>query len=113
MTVSPKKIVALLSSEGILGFQMAGIETVEVKGEDTLSDFLSNEDDYKEVGLLIVEEKLMEGVPGEVMRRVKRRGVPVIVPIHMPEQWQSAGVAENYIANLIKSAIGYRLKIKK
>jgi len=113
MTVAPKKIVALLSSEGRLGFKMAGIETVEVEGEGGLSDFLSHEDDYEEVGLLIVEEKLLEGVPAEVMRRVKRRGVPVIVPLHMPERWQSAGIAEDYIANLIKSAIGYRLKIKK
>ncbi len=45
--------------------------------------------------------------------RIKRRGVPVIVPIHIPEEWQRTGVAEDYIANLIKSAIGYRLKIKK
>ncbi len=113
MTVSVKNIMALLSPEGALGFHLTGVETVEVKVKGEVANFLSDEEEHKEVGVLIVEEKLLVEVPDEIIRRIKRRGVPVIVPIHIPEEWQSTGVAEDYIANLIKSAIGYRLKIKK
>ncbi|MFQ5586182.1 MAG: V-type ATP synthase subunit F [Thermodesulfobacteriota bacterium] len=113
MTVGVKKIMALLSPGGALGFKMVGIETIEAEGDNDLADFLSDEGGHEEIGVLVVEEKMLAGVPDEIMRRIKRKGVPVIVPIHIPEEWQKVGVTEDYIANLIKSAIGYRLKIKK
>lgn len=112
MTNPGRKIVAAISPETAIGFKLAGVEVIEVKDSGVLVDFLSDSSKSVDIGILITEERLLDKIPKDIVRRIKKRGVPVIVPIHIPDRWQKVERAEDYISNLIKSAIGYRLKIK-
>jgi hypothetical protein len=47
------------------------------------------------------------------MRRIKKSGLPVIVPVNIPEAWGEGGPEEAPFARLIRRAIGYHIKLKK
>lgn len=96
-----------------LGFRCAGLDTMEAgEGEDlpTRLAALSDEGKY---GLIAVEDRLMTGVPEAVTRRIKKKGVPILVPINIPERWGEVEYGESPVVRLIRKAIGYQIKIKK
>jgi hypothetical protein len=60
-----------------------------------------------------VEETLLERVPEALLQRVGREGVPVLLPFAFPRAWEEAGRGEQYVATLIRRAIGYHVKIQR
>lgn len=94
------------------GFQLAGIEVRKVKEDQDISSLLQDIIEGGEYGLLAVEERLLEKVPENILKRIRKKGIPVIVPIDTPRSWHGEAERETYILRLIRRAIGYQVKIK-
>jgi V/A-type H+-transporting ATPase subunit F len=95
-----------------LGFRLAGAPTEEVEPAQAAERFKALTAD-RSLGVIAVDQALLEHVPQALLERTKRDGVPVLLPIALPERWQEAGQGEAYVAALIRRAIGYHVKIQR
>jgi vacuolar-type H+-ATPase subunit F/Vma7 len=90
------------------GFALAGVSTVEVADAGEAEARLHELMKQKDVGVLLVEDDLLpaEGVPGAA-----RRPLPMIVPVPAGRPG-GADDAAAYVAELLRRAIGYRVRLK-
>ena len=64
-----------------------------------------------DVGVVLVEESIYESLPPELRLRLDRSPRPVVVPFPGPA-WTGARTAEERIVELLRRAIGYRVKLQ-
>ena len=95
-----------------LGFRLAGVPVEEVE-EGTAAERLRAILDDRGLGVLAVEDDLLKQVPTHLLDRVGREGVPVLLPFTLPRRWAEAGRGQEYVATLIRRAIGYHVKIQR
>jgi V/A-type H+/Na+-transporting ATPase subunit F len=103
--------VATRRGEG-LGFRLAGAPVEEIE-EGHEAEGLKALVRDPSLGVLAVEEKVLEQVPETLLQRVGREGVPVLLPFVIPKVWEGAGRGEQYVATLIRRAIGYHVKTQR
>lgn len=93
-----------------LGFRLAGADVREVEpGEEAgaLRALLAD----ARLGVVAVEEEILQAVPPHVVRRARQRGVPVLLPFALPRRWGEARRGEAYVAAIIRRAVGYAVKL--
>ena len=105
-----RRLVVLLRPDDARGFQLAGarVETVLPGEEPGLLRTLLAE---PTLGVLAVEEEILSHVPPRQLRRVRERGVPVLLPFALPRKLGEAGKGREYVAALIRRAIGYAVRL--
>ena len=95
------KTAVLGSNEFIVGFQLAGIkETIEVS-DNPLQD-INDLKNNKEVGIVVIEEKIMEDLEKHERIEVEDSVNPVFIPV-------STKVEQDSLKRLIKKSIGVDL----
>ena len=95
------KIAVVGGSEFIVGFQLAGIkDTIEVT-KDYFNQ-LRNLKNKKEIGIAVVEEKIMESLEPYQRLEIEASVEPVFIPI-------STKVEQDSLKKLIKKSIGVDL----
>ena len=110
--LSHLRVVALGPPEMAAGFALCAMPAESAKSIDAgvarLSELLSADD----VGVVLADERFVEGLPDVVRRRVMRRSAPVLVPVPRP-MWR-AGPSEvgAYILDLLQRAVGYRMRLR-
>jgi|SRR3990172_3660069 len=95
-----------------LGFRLAGAVVEEVEEGDVAERFRALLADPG-LGVLAVEEELLKQVPEPLLEKIGREGVPVLLPFAFPRSWKEVGRGEEYVATLIRRAIGYHVKIQR
>ena len=95
-----------------LGFRLAGVPVAEVEEAEVAERFRALLGDGR-VGVLAVQEGLLAAVPEPLLTRAGREGLPVILPFALPTQWKETGGGEQYVATLVRRAIGYHVKIQR
>lgn len=103
--------VAVRHGEG-LGFRLAGAPVEEI-GEGEAAERLKALVADPSLGVLAIEETLLERVPEALLQRIGREGLPVLLPFAIPKAWEEVGRGEQYVATLIRRAIGYHVKIQR
>jgi V/A-type H+-transporting ATPase subunit F len=105
-----RRLSLLLRPHDALGFRLAGA-TVETAadGEElaALRTLLAD----PAVGVLAVDEELLARVPQRLVQRARQRGIPVILPFAIPRRYGEAGRGREYVAALIRRAIGYAVRL--
>ncbi|HEY4708271.1 MAG TPA: V-type ATP synthase subunit F [Thermodesulfobacteriota bacterium] len=96
-----------------LGFRCAGVETLEVEESADVSGLLLGIQAGGKYGLVAMEEGLLAKVSELTMKRLRKKGLPVIIPINIPAKWGEAEAGESPVVRLIRRAIGYQIKIKR
>ena len=95
------KTAVLGSNEFIVGFQLAGIkDTIEASG-NPLND-INKLKERKELGVVVIEEKIMENLDKHDRIEVEDSVEPVFIPV-------SAKVEQDSLKRLIKKSIGVDL----
>lgn len=93
------------------GFALTGLKpfTATTVGETSASirDLVAR----PEAGVLLVEEGLYEALPAEFRRELARRALPLIVPFPGPRWAAVEEGMDRYIAELLRQAIGYRVRL--
>ncbi len=95
-----------------LGFRLAGAAVEEIEKGEVAERFNALLADPS-LGVLVVEEELLQQVPPPLLEKIGREGVPVLLPFSFPRSWKEAGRGEEYVAALIRRAIGYHVKIQR
>ncbi len=93
------------------GFLLAGLRPIEVETAGQAQNRLLDLAAAPGTGVLLMEEELFDRLPVELRRELARRPLPLLVPFPSP-RWRSAeeGV-DSYIAELLRQAIGYRVRL--
>lgn len=93
------------------GFTLAGLRPVEVETPGQAQNRVLALAAEPATGVLLVEDVLHDQLPLELRRELARRALPLVVPFPGPH-WRAAeeGV-DRYIAELLRQAIGYRVRL--
>ena len=93
------------------GFTLAGlVADTGGDGEDSMPA-LQRLTARPEVGVVLVEESLRDHFPPEVQARLDRVARPVVVPFPGPT-WRAVRPAEEWVVELLRRAIGYRVRLR-
>ena len=93
------------------GFAMAGARVVEVETPAEAAREVTNMREQGDVGVVLVENSLYRELPDEVRRGRRHRPVPIVVPFPGP-RWEEGGEAEQYVIEMLRRAIGYRVRMR-
>jgi len=108
------RVLAVLGSEAALGFALTGMEVLRVAEPGAARRALREAVESAEAGLLIVEEALLAALePGE-RERLLASNRPLLVPVRVDLRWAPEGqqAEDDYVAKLIRHAVGYQLNIQ-
>lgn len=106
-------LLIITGEDDSLGFRLGGFECRELSEGDDVCALLEDIVEGGKYGLVCIEERFYERLSKELMRRIKKKGLPVLMPINIPQAWQEAAPGESTVARLIRKAIGYQIKIRK
>ena len=95
-----------------LGFRLAGVPVEELADGEEAQRFRTIAADAS-LGVLAVEDELMRRLPEQLLDRIGREGIPVLLPFTQPRRFSEAGGGEQYVATLMRRAIGYHVKIQR
>lgn len=95
------KIAVLGSNEFVVGFQLAGIREAIEASANPFSD-LKGLRERKDVGIVVVDEKIMESLDNYQRQFVEASVEPVFIPV-------SAKAEQDSLKRLIKKSIGVDL----
>jgi vacuolar-type H+-ATPase subunit F/Vma7 len=105
--------VRVIASPGFAtGFRLAGFAVDEVSTPRETFDRFVAALAQADLGILLVEQRLLDTLPTTVRRDAERRPVPVIVPIPSPAWAGQKDGAENFILELLRRTIGYRVRLQ-
>ncbi|MBI2660106.1 V-type ATP synthase subunit F [Candidatus Woesearchaeota archaeon] len=95
------KLAVVGNNEFVVGFQLAGIkDTIEINGNHF--NELKGLKSKKEIGVIVVDEKIMEGLEPHQRMDIESSVEPVFIPI-------STKAEQDSLKRLIKKSIGVDL----
>jgi V/A-type H+-transporting ATPase subunit F len=93
-----------------LGLRLAGAAVEEVGPGDEPAAFRRLLGDV-EVGVLAVEATLLAAAPERLLAKAHARGLPVVLAFALPRRWDDADRGRAYVAEIIRRAVGYGVKL--
>jgi V/A-type H+-transporting ATPase subunit F len=106
-------VVALVDGETAIGFRLAGIEarTADTPGE--LAERVGALFADAEARIVLLDEAMARRLPEPLQRRIEAHEAPVFVPVPVLRGRRGAASPEEYIARLMRRAIGYQIRIRR
>ena len=105
------KVIAIVPKGLGIGFSLAGIHIMEVSNRDEALDVLALEMDNGDNGIILVDESYTDDLPKELRKKVDKSVIPFVVSIPIITRWEYQHERGEIIENMIRHAIGYRIKI--
>jgi vacuolar-type H+-ATPase subunit F/Vma7 len=104
--------VAVLGDGAVtLGFRLAGLRPYVVDSRESTAALLSEMVTDPQWGVILVQEDLLPDLPRGAARRAAG-GLPILVPFPAPSLERPPGEAEAYVAELLRQAVGYRVRLR-
>lgn len=94
------------------GFALAGLRPIEAGTLEEAGERLRELRATPNVGVVLIEEAFYDRLPEDVRRQLGREPLPLVVPIPEPAWVVRPEAAEEYIVNLLRQVIGYRVRLK-
>jgi vacuolar-type H+-ATPase subunit F/Vma7 len=102
---------AVGSDVACAGFALAGLATHEVPtlrdAASVLNDLVRRED----IGVLLVEQSVLDALDPVTESDFSRRPSPIIVPFPSPSWRERERAPESLVLELLQRAIGYRVRL--
>jgi vacuolar-type H+-ATPase subunit F/Vma7 len=93
------------------GFALAGIVSWPATTAEETGQALAAQQSRANVGVVLVEEVLYDELAEDTRARLERWTRPVIVPFPGPS-WTEIASAEARVVELLRRAIGYRVRLR-
>ena len=93
------------------GFGLAGLQADTLGPEDSLETLFAGMAGHPDIGVLLLQEEIYDGLPEDVRGRLDRSAHPVVVPFPGPA-WEALAPAEERVIELLRRAIGYRVRLR-
>ncbi len=103
-----KKIVFITPDDAEFGFKLTGVNHLVTREEDAESTIrrIIHEPD---TGIVIIDEQLIKGLSEEKLKEIEKSWNGILTVLPSPER---PGIEiEDYVARLIKRAIGYHVRL--
>jgi vacuolar-type H+-ATPase subunit F/Vma7 len=94
-----------------LGFRLAGLEPRVVSASEAARRELAAMQEDDGLGVILVQEDLVPELPAAPASRMGT-GLPLLIPFPGPELERPLGEAEAYVAELLRRAVGYRVRLR-
>jgi vacuolar-type H+-ATPase subunit F/Vma7 len=94
------------------GFALAGLRPVDAPEGTDIAPLLREAIDQPENGVLLVEDSCHARLPEDLLRLIGRRPLPMVVPFPGPNWSRPVAGAEEYIIELLRQVIGYRVRLR-
>jgi vacuolar-type H+-ATPase subunit F/Vma7 len=94
-----------------LGFRLAGVRPHVVDSREAAARLLDEMVREGRWGVILVQEDLMPQVLSSAWRR-SATGLPIVVPFPAPRRERAVGEAEAYVTELLRQAVGYRVRLR-
>ncbi len=94
-----------------LGFRLAGLRHVVAESETAAARRLEEMLSDPRWGVVLVQENLVPEVP-PAPRSGGGSGLPIVVHVPAPAAHRPPGEAEAYVAELLRRAVGYRVRLR-
>ena len=107
------RVVALTDSETAMGFRLAGVDTLVAQQADEVGRLLTELLEKKEPGVVIFDENYLKAIPERLQKRMDDSLKPVFIPVPHVKSWREGEKKEEYLARLLRRAIGYQIKIRR
>lgn len=91
------------------GFALAGVEVEQAEDVGRTVELLKRHAAEGKAGVVLVDERLHRAVPLELRQRLDRLGRPIFASFPSPA-WDEAAAAEEYVLEILRQAVGYRVR---
>lgn len=109
--MTEQRLVVIASPGLSAGFALAGVPVYEAANGDAAARQIARVVDEVNPGVVMIDEPLYRELPEEVRRDLQRAGLPVVIPVPGPD-WTTESSAHDYIVEILRRAIGYRVKLQ-
>ena len=109
--MSDVKIKIILRNNLASGFNLAGVEVLNMMDRNDVKTLLSTEIEKKEPVLIGIDADLFPNEDKKILKHLEENPFPVIIPLPRLEA-HSKEDAEKYVAEMVRSCIGYYVKLK-
>ena len=109
--MTEQRLVVIASPGLSAGFALAGVPVYEAAYGDAASRQFARVGDEVNAGVVMIDEPLYRELPEELRRDLQRAGLPVVIPVPGPA-WTTESSAHEYIVEILRRAIGYRVKLQ-
>jgi len=92
------------------GFALAGVQADALEADEPLEAAWAGLAGRPEIGVVLLQDEIYDALPEELRGRLDRSAHPVVVPFPGPV-WQALPSAEERVIELLRRAIGYRVKL--
>ncbi|MCL4867183.1 MAG: hypothetical protein KJZ47_14915 [Gemmatimonadales bacterium] len=96
--------------EVAVGFGLAGVSAETATDDADVALQLAGLLARRDLGVLLVEDHLYQALPEDARHQADRSIAPVVVPFPSPS-WEPVPPAEQYVVELLRRAIGYRVRL--
>jgi vacuolar-type H+-ATPase subunit F/Vma7 len=93
------------------GFELAGARVHRASDAAAARTQLAELAREPAVGIVLVDEALHRALPAEWLRRLERQARPLVVSFPGPRAGAAAGAAEEALLEILRRAIGYRVRL--
>lgn len=93
------------------GFELAGLRVLRAETVEAAGRALAQLAADPAVGMVLIDDGLYRGLPRELTTRLDRQALPVVAPFPAPA-WDVRGAAEAYVLEILRQAIGYRVRAR-
>lgn len=93
------------------GFELAGLVVDRAEDGVAATDEIRRLAEDPAVGVVLVEELLHRALPEDLVSRLDRQGLPIVASFPSPS-WDGRSVAEDYVLEILRQAVGYRVRAR-
>lgn len=91
------------------GFELAGVPVDLASDGPAATEVLRRLAADPKTGIVLVDAVLHRALPEDVRARLERQAQPLVTPFP-PPAWDEAAEAEAYVLEILRQAIGYRVR---
>ena len=106
-----QKVAVITSPSSSVGFALAGVRVYEATDGLDAARLIDQVVEDVDAGVVMLDEPLYNDLPDEVRRELERSARPIVIPVPGPD-WETVTGAEEYIVEILRRAIGYRVRLQ-
>lgn len=93
------------------GFELAGLAVTRVEDGNSAAESVKRWAADPDVGIVLVDDALYRALPRDLLTRLDRQALPIVASVPNP-RWDERSEAEAYILEILRQAIGYRVRAR-
>ena len=107
--MNERGLIVITGPGSSAGFALAGVEVTPAADAQAAARKLEELD--PRFGVVLIDQRLYGDLPEELRRRLNRAAEPVVIPVPGPD-WTEESSAHEYVVDILRRAIGYRVKLQ-